>query len=113
MRLLLVTILLLAAPALAGPFVVSDPVDQRCTHCGVFMDAASKLVIAVTAQGVEKICKHDLAGISTGSHTVRMTCIVNDPVWGDQESAQSLPLTFVKPISVAPGVPASIRLVPQ
>jgi len=111
-RLLLFALCMFSAPLLANPFVVSDPVDARATHCGVFMDTASKLVIAVTAQGTDKICKHDLAGIGAGSHTVRMTAmVVGDPVWGDQESPQSVPFTFVKPTSPTVA-PAGIRLAP-
>lgn len=94
----------------AAPFVVSDPLDPRATNCGVFLDAAAKVTIPVTADGTDKVCKYDISGVSVGSHTIRMTAIANDPVWGSQESVQSSPLSFVRPS--APAAPAGLGLQP-
>lgn len=111
MKKLLVALLLCPAATIASPFIVTDPVDSRTTHCGVFVDAFPKQTIAVTLEGVNKTCKHDLAGITDGVHTVRITAIVaNDPIWGSQESPQSAPLQFVKPAT--PPAPSGARLSP-
>jgi hypothetical protein len=103
-------VLLFPAQVIAAPFVVTDPLDSSATHCGVLMDAAPKQTIPVTVEGSGKICKFDLQGIGNGSHTVRLTAMYTDPVWGAQESAPSLPLAFVKP--AAPATPAGTRLAP-
>ena len=109
-KILLLVLTLLSPVALAAPFAVSDPLDPASTHCGVLLDAAAKVVIPVTPDAGGNICKFDLAGISNGSHTVRMTAIANDPVWGSQESAESLPLSFVRPGQ--PAAPGLLRLQP-
>jgi hypothetical protein len=109
-KILLLVLTLLSTSALAAPFVVSDPLDPTATHCGVLMDAAAKVLIPVTAAAGWNICKHDLVGISNGSHAVRMTAIANDPVWGSQESVESSPLSFVKPGQ--PATPGLLRLQP-
>src|SRR3990167_7583887 len=109
-KLLLLVLTLLSTLAISAPFVVSDPLDPRATHCGILMGAAPKVVIPVVAEAGGNICKFDLAGISNGSHTVKMTAIANDPIWGSQESAESVPLSFVRP--VAPSVPGGLGLQP-
>lgn len=107
---LLAIALLLPAAALASPFLISDPLDPSVTDCGIFLDAAPKQTVPVTISGTGKICKFDLAGIANGAHTVKASAIVNDPVWGVQESPQSVPLGFTKPAS--PASPATLRLAP-
>lgn len=109
-KILLVVLMGFSATALSAPFVVSDPVDPAATHCGVFMDAQAKVTVQVTPDVAGKICKFDLAGIANGPHTVQMTAIINDPVWGVQESPKSLPLTFARP--AAPVAPVGQRLTP-
>jgi hypothetical protein len=109
-RFLLVLLLLAPLAGRASPFVVSDPLDPSVTDCGIFLDAAPKQTVPVTIAGAGKICKFDLAGIANGAHTVKATAIVNDPVWGVQESPQSAPLSFTKPAS--PAAPATLRLAP-
>ena len=109
-KILALVLTLLSPMALSAPFVVSDPLDPRATNCGVFLDAAAKVTIPVTADGTDKVCKYDISGVSVGSHTIRMTAIANDPVWGSQESAESVPLSFVRP--AAPSVPAGLGLQP-
>ena len=111
MRKILVVVLTLMSPmALAAPFVVSDPLDPRATHCGVLMDSAPKQVIPVTAEAGGNICKFDLSGVAEGSHTVRMTSIAMDGAvtWG--ESVASPPLSFVK--QGVPNAPAGLELRP-
>ncbi len=81
--------------AIANPFVVSDPVAVGVKQCGVYIDGAARVISAVVAPAGTNICKYDLAGIPVGPHSVAMTAItVDDPVWGSQESAQSIPLAF-------------------
>ena len=94
----------------SAPFVVSDPLDARATHCGILMDATPKQVIPVVADAGGNICKFDLAGLANGSHTVRATAIAIDPIWGSQESAESVPLVFVKP--GLPANPGGLKLQP-
>lgn len=109
-KILLLVLMLLSSAAMSAPFVVSDPLDPRATNCGVFLDAAAKVTITVTADGTDKICKYDVSGVSVGSHTIRMTAIANDPIWGSQESVQSAPLSFVRPAGVS--APAGLGLQP-
>lgn len=110
-RLLLAAALCAAAlPVLGAPFVITDPVLSSSTHCGVFVDAQPKQVIVVTTENGNKICRFDITGLAGGSHTVRMTAIVDDPIHGVKESPQSAPLTFVVPVT--PAAPANLRLVP-
>lgn len=103
-------LLAFAGTAVAAPYVVTDPLMSHVTHCGVLVDAQPKVTIPVVVQGADKICRFDLAGLAAGSHTVKMTAIANDPVYGTKESAESLPLSFVVP--VVPSAPANLRLVP-
>ena len=110
-RLLAVLALSISSTAYAAPFVVSDVLAAGVTQCGIYLDAVPKVVISVTAVTGGNICKHDLAGITSGAHTVRFTAItVNDPIWGSQESAQSSPLSFSKP--GLPAAPAGLALQP-
>lgn len=69
------------------------------------MDASAKAVSAVSVDGTGKVfCHHDIAGISSGAHTVKATYIIKDAIFGDKESAQSVPFSFNVPVapSVAP-----------
>lgn len=84
-------------PAFAAPFAISDAVDNVATHCGIYMDGNPKVVIPVTAVGPGKICKYDVGHVDVGGHVITMTAIAQDPVWGDVESPQSVPFTFVRP----------------
>lgn len=101
--LLFFTLLAVAVLARAAPFVVTDPVPAGVTQCGVFLDATAKTVTPVVQSGTANVCKVDLAGLASGSHTIQITLITaNDPIWGSQESAKSSPLAFSKPVSPAP-----------
>jgi len=96
-----------APAALAAPFVVADVV-AGVTSCGVFLDTGAK----VTVPAVSLLCKWDAASVTPGAHVIKMTAIaVGDPVWGTQESVQSAPLNFTRPIS--PTVPSTPRLSAQ
>jgi len=106
MRNLIGLVAFLSAAAWAAPFVEADVV-AGVTNCGVVLDGGAKTTIPAASLK----CRHDLAGIAVGSHTVTMTAITTaDPVWGTQESAPSSPFTFVKPVS--PAVPSTLRLTP-
>ena len=103
----------LSAPALAGPFIVSDAVpasETQPTHCGVWLNALPRTEIPVTASAAGPYCKYDLVGLTVGSHTIRLSHVRKDAVWGDQESAQSAPFGFNKP--GAPRVPSGTSLSP-
>lgn len=110
MKRLLALLMFVSTPALASPHVVTDPVAPGVTHCGVFLDSTAKVTIAVTAVTGGNICKYNVAGVSAGAHTIRMTAIINDPLWGTQESPQSAPLAFTKP--GVPPTPAGLNLTP-
>lgn len=103
-----------SSKSFSAPFVVSDPLTAGVTQCGIYLDAAGKVAIPVTAVTTPvpgNICKFDVGSISVGSHTINMTAItVNDPVWGSQESAKSLPLVFVRP--AIPVAPSGLQLIP-
>src|SRR5258706_16018405 len=109
-----VVLMLISSLAWGAPFVVSGIVDSRGTQCGVFLDAAAKQIIpvtAVTSPTIGNICKFDLAPVSSGSHTITMTLIGIDPVLGSLESPQSSPpLVFVKPTGLA--APSGLQIAP-
>src|SRR5258706_8277685 len=115
MKLFVIVALMLASSlAVAAPFVVSDPLATGVTQCGVFLDAAPKVTVPVTAVTTPvagNICKVDVGAVSTGNHTISLTAItVNDPVWGSQESPRSLPLAFTRP--AVPTAPTGLILSP-
>jgi hypothetical protein len=111
-RLLLIALFYWApVQAQAAPFIVTDILAAGVSQCGVFMDAAPKVTIPVTAVTGGNICKHDVGAVSPGAHSATMTAIsVNDPIWGSQESPQSLPFTFTKP--AVPAAPTGLKLAP-
>jgi hypothetical protein len=98
--------------AAASPFMVSDPYPvggTQPTHCGVFLNAAPRVEIAVALKAENRpYCRYDLVGVAVGSHTIRMTHVAKDTIWGDLESAQSVPFTFSRPGT--PGVPTGPAL---
>jgi hypothetical protein len=109
---ILAVLLLFSGSALAAPFLVSDPLgDQSTTHCGYVVDGAAKAEIPVGTNATgQKICKIDLAAITTGTHTAVVTAIKTDPVWGRQESAPAPNFTFARPS--APTAPAGMAITP-
>jgi hypothetical protein len=96
--------------AVGAPFVVSDPLDDRATHCGWVKDGGARLDVPVTVTPAGKICKWDLAGFTAGAHTVNATAVLIDPVWGRLESAPSAPFAFSVP--TAPKAPSGLALTP-
>lgn len=102
---------LLAGPARAAPFTVSDPVTAGAsapTACGLYLDAAAKVEVPVVTDATGVYCKFDLQAVSVGAHTLKATFIRNDPIWGVLEGAQSSPLAFTRP--AVPGIPAGLIL---
>lgn len=86
--------------------IVAD-VASGTAQCGVFLDAAAKVVIPA----VGTTCTYDVSTVSVGLHSIKMTAIsVNDPVWGSQESAQSAAFSFTRPGT--PAAPSGLRLTP-
>jgi hypothetical protein len=96
--------------AQAAPFVVSDPVDPACTHCGFKTDAGTRTDVAVALDGTAKICKLDISSLAAGSHTVNATAVAIDPVWGRRESVASANFPFV--VTTVPVPPLGLGLRP-
>lgn len=108
MRKAIAVLAFVSGSAVAAPFVVADVVSGVAS-CRVFVEnvAVTTLVTAANLQ-----CKYDVGSISVGAHTVQMTAIATgDPVWGTQESAKSLPLSFTRPAT--PQTPSTPRLTAQ
>lgn len=102
-----------ASVGMANPFIVSDPVPAgqvQPTHCGVWLDTAARIEIPVTSSAGGPYCKFDVGTVSIGSHTIKMTHVRKDAVWGDMESVQSVPLVFPRP--APPGTPSGVSLSP-
>jgi len=100
-------LLALAFPAVvhAAPFVYAD-VQPTVTSCGVVFDGAPKVVVPAVAG----VCKYDLSSVSVGNHTISMTAIYADAIWGTQESAPSPNFTFTKPAT--PNAPTGLVVKP-
>ena len=103
-RILAILFCLIAPFATAAPFLYADPIDASfgVTECGVSMDAAAKVYIPITPVAPATVpptvqCKHDLASLGNGAHSVKLTHRSTGSAWGDLESADSLPFSFVKP----------------
>jgi hypothetical protein len=109
-RFLVCMVAMMSGAVLAAPFIVSDPLDPRATHCGWQFNSDARVDAPVALSGTDKICKVDLAGRAVGSYTVTATAVAIDPSWGRLESASSAPFVFAVP-SVA-GAPSNLRLVP-
>jgi len=111
MKRILTLLAFVSLPAF-GANVITDPLTAGVTNCGVFLDANAKVTIPVTpiTSPVGNICKFDVSTVSAGTHTITMTAIIVDPVFGTKESPQSLPLSFTVPAT--PAAPANLRLTP-
>lgn len=108
---LFLIMLFVSVAASAAPFVVSSPVTgSSVTNCGVYMDALPVQTIAVTSDASGKFCKWDASGLAAGAHSVTLTYLVIDPIWGNLESAHSSPLAFTRPS--APSQPSGVSLIP-
>ena len=109
-RLLGLSLLLAATYASAAPFIVSDPLDPRATHCGWKFNAEARTDVPAALSGTNKICKVDLAGRAPGSYTINATAVAVDPVWGRMESAPSA--NFTQAVPGTPGAPSGLVIVP-
>jgi hypothetical protein len=108
-----VVLMLTSSLVWGAPFVISDPLTSGVTQCGVFLDSIPKVTIpvtAVTVPTVGNICRFDIGTVTSGPHSITMTAIAVDPVFGSQESPQSVPLAFTKP--AVPTVPSNLKLTP-
>ena len=113
MKRLLYLMAFLPFSVFSAPHVVSDVLQTGVSQCGVFLDANAKVtspVVPAPSPAVGNICSFDVSTVIPGSHTISMTAILNDPVWGSQESAKSTPLTFTRP--TPPAVPTGLNLQP-
>jgi hypothetical protein len=109
-RLLALSLMLAAAYASAAPFIVSDPIDPKATHCGWKFNAEARVDVPVALSGTDKICKVDLAGRAPGSYTINATAVAVDPLWGRMESAPSANFTQAVPGQL--GSPSGLVIVP-
>lgn len=98
-----------AASAQAAPHLYGT-VQDGVTHCGVVIDGAPKVTVPVIQGSTPLTCRLDLASLGTGPHVATMTAIIDDPVWGTQESAPSAPFSFTRP--AAPAAPSTPHLAP-
>lgn len=103
---------LLPLSALGAPFVVSDSTTQIVTHCGVVLDTAVKVDVPVVTDLTGKLCKYDLTAVSSGVHTLKVTFVNIDPIWGRSESALSIPFTFTRPSPTITVSPAGLVITP-
>lgn len=105
-RIIALLLFVLSTTANAAVFVVGDvAAGYNITQCRVFEDGVDVGVVPVD---INNMCWHAVTNISNGQHSVTMTAIVDDPIWGRQESAQSVPLSFVRPGQ--PSAPGGLRL---
>jgi hypothetical protein len=100
------TLMVCSGAVLAAPFVISDPVAVGVTHCGRYEAGTFKADVPIVAGG----CKFDIGTQPSGTVVYTATAVVNDPLWGRQESVQSLPLSVVR--SGVPPTPAALRASP-
>jgi hypothetical protein len=93
----------------AQPFIISDAVDARATHCGFKYGTAARVDVPVgTNAAGAKICKDDIGPLAAGTYTVNATALYIDPVQGRPESAPSTNFTFDR--LAPPAAPAGMRL---
>jgi len=95
----------------AAPFVVSDPTLQGVTHCGSVLDGGVKVDSLVSVSPLGKSCKIDVGAVGAGNHSITASFVNIDPIYGRQESVQSVPLDFAVPSKSLNGTGA-LRLVP-
>lgn len=102
-----------AAPASAAPFVVSDATPAtQVTHCAWYLDARPREVVAAPKDSTGKpYCKLDVGAVATGAHSIQAAFVVVDATWGEQEGPKSAPFAFSRP-SAPSSAPITIRLEP-
>ena len=101
-KLFILVLVLFATPLYAAPFLVSDPnpASEEVTVFKLSFDGGA----AIDSVPVSNAVRHDLAGITSGSHTVTAQAC---NLWGC--SVVSAPFAFTKTI---PSVPGGMRIVP-
>lgn len=97
--LLAVLMVLISFNAWAAPFLTSDVTTDNPDGFIVIMDGQTITSPAQAVTGGKRL-HHDLAGISTGSHSGTVIEYRNDPVWGRLESSTPTPFSFVKPANL-------------
>lgn len=101
-KLLVIALILFATPLYAAPFLVSDPnpASEEVTVFKLSFDGGA----AIDTAPVSNAVRYDLAGITSGSHTVTgQAC----NLWGCSEV--SAPFAFTKTLPSAVG---GMRIVP-
>lgn len=112
-------VLLCPGPAVAAPFLVSDPYAAPAVvpdYFKVTMDAAapvnSPAFQVPTTSGY--ILHHDLAGVTVAQHSVKVSACKAATIWGPEVCSVEVPFTFTRPgAPVAPPVPSGIGLASQ
>lgn len=99
-----------AAPFCSSDYYPDDPLPTP-TLCGVYIDSKEKIEVPITKDASGVFCKIDISGVAVGAHSMKLTHIVNDPVWGMLESPASASINFTKPS--APIKPVNITLIPK
>ena len=106
---IVLSFLLMSSVAFASPFIVCDPYPVGVSQPDQFIltiDAGSPITspAETLADGTKRL-KYDLAGISTGTHSVTVKARID--LWGLEST--SVPFSLEKP-SVAAS-PAGLKLV--
>lgn len=110
-KILALCLTLISAPAIAAPFLLSDPWPltdaagnpaQQPDTCQA-VDGAATLPLTLITTGGQKSIKDDLAGTTSGTHNYVVTC---SNMWGSS-SAVNFPFA-----AGAPTVPAGLRVAP-
>ena len=109
MNKLIFVALFLSAAAQAAPYVVSDPLNPRATHCGWKIGDGERTDVLVHTMGADKICRIDVGSLPVGSHTVSATTVAIDPIWGRDDSVPSANFTFAVPGSLSAPVGLGLR----
>jgi len=97
---LILAILLMAAPAMAAPFLVCDP-QANTTEIMITFDGVTDIIPYAETGGV--VVLKDLAGIANGVHNVEVRA---GNIWG---LSTPVPFVFTKTL---PGSPSNIDLRP-
>jgi hypothetical protein len=103
--------LALSGSAWAAPFLVSNPETVTLGTGQTLTFSVQGLPSSIAATNLAPVsgALHlDLAGLAPGSYSVTATACLNDPTWGQECSAASVPFVFTVP--VAPSVPAGLGL---
>lgn len=96
---------LVSVPAFAAPSLVCDP-QAGVTYYKITGDAYWTASVPAQADGSVRT---DLAGIPSGTHSIKVAACKNDPLWGEQCSA-AIPFDFTRP--TVPGAPTNMGLAP-